>query len=126
MKTSNVEKFKIIELIKDLIFAIDKYLVNFPNKEMELKRRIKDSGYELLLLTYEANVTTNVEKKKDLQERGIAIIKFLDFLLNLCYEKQIINAKRYFKFGESLDNIVKYFAGWVNSTKLEMSKEPKK
>lgn len=58
-----VEKFKLIELIKELNLAVDKYLINFPNKEIELKRRIKDSAYELLLITYEANVTMNVEKK---------------------------------------------------------------
>lgn len=121
MQTYNTEKFKIIELEKSLIVALDKYLVNFPNKELELKRRIKESGYELLLLTYEANVTLNLEKKKDLQEKCVALIKLLDFLLNQCYEKQIINAKRYFRFGEELDNIVKYFAGWINSVKQESS-----
>ena len=76
MKTEKTEKFKIIELVKNLIFAIDNYLVNFPNKEMELKRRLKDSGYELLLVTYEANVTTNLDKKMDLQEELCHLLNF--------------------------------------------------
>ena len=111
-------------MIKDLINAIDKYLLNFPNKEIELKRKIKECGYELLLVTYEANVTTNDEKRLELQERAVAIIKLLDFLINQCYDKQIINSKRYFRFGEALDNIVKYYAGWINSTKKQLSNKP--
>ena len=112
-----IEKFKLIELVKELISSIDKYLINFPNKEIELKRKIKDSAYELLLITYEANVTTDINRKVTLQERGVALIKFLDFLISQCYEKQIINSKRYLRFGENLDNIVKYFSGWISSTK---------
>ena len=54
----------------------------------------------------------------------MSLIKLLDFLINQCYEKQIINAKKYFRFGESLDNIIKYFAGWINSTKRELSNKP--
>lgn len=117
------EKFKIIELVKNMIKDVDSYIVNFPNKELELKRRLKDTTYELLLITYEANVTTDLGRKVMLQERAVALIKFLDFLINQCYEKQIINAKKYFRFGESLDNIVKYFSGWINSTKNEIGKK---
>lgn len=117
------EKFKIIELVKNMIKDVDSYIVNFPNKELELKRRLKDTTYELLLITYEANVTTDLSRKLVLQERGVTLIKFLDFLINQCYEKQIINAKKYFRFGESLDNIVKYFAGWINSTQNEIGKK---
>lgn len=121
-----VEKFKLIEVVKELIVSIDKYLINFPNKELELKRKIKDSVYELLLISYEANATTDANKKINLQERGVALIKFIDFLISQCYEKQIINNKRYLKFGENLDNIIKYFSGWIGSTKKEMSNKPTK
>lgn len=118
------EKFKIIEMVKTLICDIDSYIVNFPNKELELKRRLKDSMYELLLITYEANVTSDLTHKLILIERAIALIKFLDFLINQCYDKQIINSKKYFRFGESLDNIVRYYAGWIKTTKTELGKMP--
>ena len=121
-----VEKFKLIEVVKELIVSIDKYLINFPNKELELKRKIKDSAYELLLISYEANATTDANKKVNLQERGVALIKFIDFLISQCYEKQIINNKRYLRFGENLDNIIRYFSGWIGSTKKEMSNKPTK
>lgn len=111
------EKFKIVNLVKDLILNIDRNLVNFPKKEIELKHLIRQNAYELLLVVYEGNVTTNVEKRQDLQENAIAKLKYLDFLINLCYDKQIINGKKYIKFGESLDNIIRYIVAWKNANK---------
>lgn len=111
------EKFKIVNLIKELIVIIDNNLVNFPKKEIELKHKIKETSYCLLLITYEANVATNKERKLQLQERAIANIKYLDFLINLCYDKKIINGKKFIKFGERLDIILRYVIGWLNSTK---------
>ena len=35
------EKFIVINLVKDLIVKIDQYFVNFPKKDIELKRSIK-------------------------------------------------------------------------------------
>ena len=34
------EKFIVINLVKDLIIKIDTYFINFPKKEIELKRSI--------------------------------------------------------------------------------------
>lgn len=58
--------------------------------------------------------TTN--ENKELYINQIVVkVKVLDFLLNLCYDKQIINYKRYMKFGEKLDDILKYTIGWKKS-----------
>ena len=111
------EKFKIVNLIKDLIINIDNNLVNFPKKEIELKQIIKKTSYELLLVVYEGNVTTNMDKRQNLQENAIAKLKYIDFLINVCYDKQIINGKKYMKFGESLDNIIRYIVAWKNTNK---------
>ena len=109
------EKFKIIQFIRELIISIDSQLDNFPKKDIELKNRIRNASYDLLELSYKANVTSNVEKKKNLLEEIIAKVKIIDFLLNLCYDKQIINSKRYLKFGERIDDILKYTLGWIKS-----------
>ena len=63
----------------------------------------------------EANITSNIENKKRLLEKVIAKIKILDFLLNLCYDKMIINSKKYIRFGERINDIIKYATGWLNS-----------
>ena len=110
------EKFVVINCIRELIVNIDKYLVNFPKKDIEIKQQISTISKEMLLLAYEANSSNNTEKRKDIQEKVIARLKYLDFLINLCYDKQIINGKRYLKFGESIDYILKYANGWRKST----------
>lgn len=116
------DKFKITNLIKELILNIEQNLLNFPKKEIELKHKIKESSYNLLLVTYEANNTTDIDRRVELQERCIAYVKYLDFLFNLCYDKQIINGKKYLKFGERLDTIVRYIIAWRNATKPEKAK----
>ena len=110
------EKFIIVNLIKELIMNVDKNLVNFPKKEIELKREIIISSYSLLRMAYEANTTTNLEKRIDLQENIVATIKYIDFFINVCYEKQIITSKKYLRFGESLENIIRYVTAWKNAT----------
>ncbi len=111
------DKFKVANLIKDLAVYIDKSLNNFPKKEIELKHKIKETSYNLLLIVYEANSITDEKLKLELQEKSIALVKYLDFLVNLCYDKQIINGKKYIKFGEKLDIIIRYIVAWNNATK---------
>lgn len=116
------EKFKVANLIKELAVYIDNNLNNFPKKEIELKHKIKETSYNLLLIIYEANTITDLKLKIELQERAIALIKYLDFLVNLCYDKQIINGKKYVKFGEKLDIIIRYITAWSNTTKENVIK----
>ena len=111
------EKFKIIQFIRELILIIDKEMDNFPKKDIELKNRIRTNSYDILEIAYEANNSENIEKKKDLLQKMIAKIKIIDFLVNLCYDKQIINGKKYVKFGNKIDDITKYLIGWIKSIK---------
>ena len=53
------DNFNITNLIKKLIIDFDKYLINFPNKDIELKREIFNTSYNMLKITYEANTTYN-------------------------------------------------------------------
>ncbi|MGN1326650.1 MAG: four helix bundle protein [Clostridia bacterium] len=109
------EKFKVINFIRELINNIDKNLDNFPKKDIEIKNRIRNASYDLLELTYEANTTDNDELKIALIDKCVSRAKIIDFLINLSYEKEIINNKRYLKFGEAIDEIVKYLVGWKKS-----------
>lgn len=106
------DKFIVINLIKKLIVHVDKYLEAFPKKEIELKKAIKQNSLEMLELAYEANVSEDMLKKKDIQEKILSKIMYIDFLINLCHDKQIINSKKYLKFGEDLNYLAKYVQGW--------------
>lgn len=109
------EKFKVINFIRELLVNIDKNLDNFPKKDIEIKNRIRNASFDLLELAYEANAIENVNEKAKILNKCISKVKLIDFLLNLSYDKQIINNKRYLKFGESLDEIAKYLIGWKKS-----------
>ena len=110
------EKFKLINFIRELVIYIDKYLENFPRKDIELKNRIKNLSYDMLELAYQANISNENENKINYITGIIAKVKVIDFLFNLCYDKQIINMKRYTKFGEKLDDILKYSIGWLKAS----------
>ena len=112
MKT---EKFKIIQSIRELLLLIDKQMDNFPKKDIELKNRIRNNSYDILEIAYEANSVEDINYKKTLLQKMIAKIKIVDFLLNLSYDKQIITQKKYFKFGDKMDDIVKFTMGWIKS-----------
>ena len=109
------EKFKVIQYIRELIINIDKNLDNFPKKDIELKNRIRTNSYDLLELVYEANSTRKKERKLEILDKTIAKLKVIDFLINMCFDKQIINNKRYLKFGERIDDISKFTIGWIKS-----------
>ena len=95
-----IEKFKVIQYIRELLIIIDKNMDNFPKKDIELKNRIRSNSYDLLEIAYEANTTQNIEYKKELLNRAVAKVKVIDFLLNLSFDKKIITEKRYYKFRE--------------------------
>lgn len=107
------EKFKVIQFIRELIIYIDKNLDNFPKKDIELKNRLRNNSYDLLEMAYLANTVKKEETKRELLEKIIAKVKVIDFLLNICYEKEIINSKKYMKFGNKMDDILKYTLGWL-------------
>lgn len=115
------EKFKIIQYIRELIINIDNNLENFPKKDIELKNRLRSNSYDILEVVYKANTIKDKSKKLDLLYDLIAKLKVIDFLINICYDKQIINSKRYIKFGEKIDDISKFVAGWMNSIAKEQS-----
>lgn len=106
------DKFYIINLIKNLINDFDKYLINFPNKDIELKREIFTTSYNMLKITYEANTTYNINKRIDIIDKIISNIKYIDYLINICYDKKIINSKKYLRFGNNLDYLLKYVLVW--------------
>lgn len=109
------EKFKVIQFIRELILKVDKELENFPKKDIEIKNRIRTSTYDLLELAYEANSIQNIIQKQELLNKMIAKIKIIDFLLNLSYDKKLITEKKYYKLGQSLNDISKYSNGWLKS-----------
>ena len=110
------EKFKAIQFIRELIIYIDKMLENFPKKDLEISRLIKEESYQMLKYAYLANTTSDLKYRQRNLEEIIARVKLLDFFVNISFDKQIINQKKYLKVGERLDDIIRYVTGWLNAT----------
>ncbi len=109
------EKFKVIEFIRQLLVAVDKELENFPNKELELKKRIESNSFDILEIAYETNSIENTKEKISNLYKILAKIKVIDFLLNLSLDKELITSKKYLKLAARIDDITKYTSGWINS-----------
>ena len=60
-----IEKFKVINFIRELLMMIDKEMDNFPKKDMELKNRIRNNSFDILEIAYEANSVQELERKKN-------------------------------------------------------------
>lgn len=115
MQQMRSEKFKVIEFIRQLLVAVDKELENFPNKELELKKRIESNSFDILEIAYETNSIENTKEKISNLYKILAKIKVIDFLLNLSLDKELITSKKYLKLAARIDDITKYTSGWINS-----------
>lgn len=91
------EKFKAIQFIRELIIYLDNILEGFPKKDLEIKKTIREESYSMLKIAYLANVTTNLNYRRENLEKVIVKVKLIDFLVNLSYDKKIINQKKYLK-----------------------------
>ena len=118
MKT---EKFRVIQFIRELIVASDKVLENYPKSELELKNRLRNNSYDLLELAYEANSVNDIDYKKELLFKVTSKIKVIDFLVNLSYDKKLINQKKYYNLGNKLNDIAKYANGWLKQLGVTVS-----
>ena len=117
------EKFKSIQFIRDLIIYLDNMLEGFPKKDLEIKRTIKEESYSMLKLAYLGNITSDLKYRRENLEKVIAKTKTIYFLVNLAYDKKIINQKKYLKVGERLDDISRYVTGWIKATIEEINKK---
>lgn len=104
------DKLLIITKIKKTIIYLDKIVLNFPNKERILKDKLIESLYDLLYLSYKANITKNKYYKQEI----LIKIKLIDFYLNISLDKKYISYKKYIKIVNHLIEITKMIHGWIN------------
>lgn len=105
------EKFKIIIMIKKLISDYDNLF--FSSKE-ELKNKdlVLKESYYILKITYIANDSYNIDKKKELQIEILSRIKYLEYLTT----KLNLNEKEYNSYLYKLNMISKYIQNWIKYT----------
>ena len=117
MMSNEDEKFKIIEYMRKLIIYLDNILINFPNKYLELKRILFNEIYDILKQIYITNDIVDKKIKLNKSYEIVSRIKYLNFIINRCYDKKIITKKHYLNVGYIMSNLIKYLNGWINYLK---------
>lgn len=109
------DKLLISNKIKKTILYIEKMLENYPHTENILKNKILDKSYELLELTYQANIFKEVCYMKNI----IVNIRMLEFYIKKSLDKKIINYKKYETIGNYFLEINKMVNSWILSEKVK-------
>lgn len=106
------DRFLIVKKVKDFIYSIDDFIINFPRKEFTIKDRIINDSMNILELIYIANLDN---EKKELKKIILAKLSMLDFYIERSYKNKIINEKVCKKKCRELENISKLVYGWIRS-----------
>lgn len=109
------DKLLISNKIKKTIIYIEKMLENYPHTENILKNRIIDKSYELLELTYKANIY----KESCYMKNIIVDIRMLEFYIKKSLDKKIINYRKYEVLGNHFLEINKMVNSWILNEKVK-------
>jgi len=107
------DKLLIATRVKKTIEYIEKAVVNFPHSEVVLKNEIIKNSYELLELTYRANIFKDEKIMKEI----LVKIRMLEYYVKKSLDKKIINFKKYENIGNHFLEIVKMVNSWILSEK---------
>lgn len=108
-----LEKFKVIDSIRQFVVECTKRLENFPKKEIEISSKIKRNTYEMLEIAYYANALEDIPEKIKQIQLLLAKAKLIDFLLEIALDNNYITKKQYVKLADRLGDIEKYSTGWL-------------
>lgn len=112
----NNEDFKVIFNTRKMIFLIDKYLVNVPNREKALTDRIKNTSYDILEYIYLANNLDKIkfkDKRIYYEYKAVSKINVLDFLIEEIYHKRYISEKNFKEIINYILGVNKLMRGWI-------------
>lgn len=103
------DKFIISTKVKKTIEYIEKITLNYPRTEYILKNKIIEKSYNLLELTYKANVYKDINSKKDI----VVNIRIIEYYIKKSLDKKLINYKKYENIGNYLLEINKMVNAWI-------------
>lgn len=116
-----LEKFKVIDAIRQFTVECTKRLEYFPKKELEISSKIKRNSYDMLEIAYYANSLEDIKEKTKQIELLLAKAKVIDFLLEISVNINCLTKKQYIKLANRLGDIEKFSTGWL--AKIKNKKE---
>ena len=106
-------KFLLANEIKKFIMSLDNVLINYPKKDIIIKKRIINTSFELLELVYLANNIS--DNKINIQNECLSKISMIDFYFEYSYKKNYISLKNLNSYLFNLTKINKMFYGWIKN-----------
>ena len=96
--------------IKKTIKLVIKTTYNYSHEYKFLKDNIMNTFYDLLKLTYKANVYKDINIKKDI----IVDIKMIEYYIKVSCDYKLISYKKFNRIGDYLLEINKMVYSWMN------------
>lgn len=106
-------KFLLANEIKNFILSLDSILINYPKKDIIIKKRIINTSFELLELVYLAN--NKIDNKENIKYECLSKISMIDFYFEYSYKKNYIFLKNLNTYIFNLTKINKMLHGWINN-----------
>lgn len=106
-------KFLLANEIKNFILSLDSILINYPKKDIIIKKRIINTSFELLELVYLAN--NKIDNKENIKYECLSKISMIDFYFEYSYKKNYISLKNLNTYIFNLTKINKMLYGWINN-----------
>ena len=106
-------KFLLANEIKNFILSLDSILINYPKKDIIIKKRIINTSFELLELLYLAN--NKIDNKENIKYECLSKISMIDFYFEYSYKKNYISLKNLNTYIFNLTKINKMLHGWINN-----------
>lgn len=102
-------KFLLANEIKNFILSLDSILINYPKKDIIIKKRIINTSFELLELVYLAN--NKIDNKENIKYECLSKISMIDFYFEYSYKKNYISLKNLNTYIFNLTKINKMLHG---------------
>ena len=106
-------KFLLANEIKNFILSLDSILINYPKKDIIIKKRIINTSFEILELVYLAN--NKIDNKENIKYECLSKISMIDFYFEYSYKKNYISLKNLNTYIFNLTKINKMLHGWINN-----------
>ena len=103
--------------IKKTLEYVDKITINYSHEYRYLKNNINSSFFNLLELSYKANIFKDINCMKEM----IVKIKIIEFYINKSLDYGLISFKKFINIGEYLLELIKMINTWIKNEKEKQS-----